>query len=96
MLYSMVEVAIYLNVATNLIQKANGYLTYLTGDESVRITKTNSRTEETQILQIFSKAIWIANNEDSDTYMQKELLDKLSIDDYRDLIEHVSNLFNCI
>nr|WP_319776209.1 hypothetical protein [uncultured Sphaerochaeta sp.] len=92
----MVEVAIYLNVATNLIQEANGYLTYLTGDNSVKIEKTNSRTEETQILEIFSKSIWIANNEDSDTCMQKALLDKLNINDYRDLIEHVDTYGNRI
>ncbi len=88
MLYSLDQVALYLNRATILIKKAGGDLEYITGRRGTTITAFGKGAEETQCLS-FGSAIWIANNDDQDTLLQLALLNKLGISTREQLMDHV-------
>ena len=97
MLYNLTKTAIYLNQATTLINKSNGKLTYLTGDNSVTLQNfnSNSQTQETQCMAVGS-ALWIANNDDGDTDTQFELVNKLGIKQREALFRHVDKNGNLV
>jgi hypothetical protein len=88
MLYSLDQVALYLNRATILIKKAKGDLEYITGKKGTTIAASGLGAEETQCLS-FGSAIWIANNDNGDTLIQMALLNKLGINTAEQLIDHV-------
>ena len=86
MAYSMNQVALYLNLAAKRVQ-ADGNLRYLTGNTNVALNG-GGQGSETQILFV-RDALWIANNDDADTRLQKAIVDRLGIDTPEALIEHV-------
>lgn len=86
MAYSMNQVALYLNLAAKRVQ-ADESLKYLTGNKTPKITG-GGQGSETQILFV-RDALWIANNDDADTRLQKAILDRLAIDTPDGLIDHV-------
>lgn len=87
MLYSNNQIALYLNLASGHI-KRDGHLRYLTGKPSPKLTG-GGNLQETQILFV-RDALWIANNDDSDTLLQQSLLNMLGIGTPQALIEHVA------
>jgi hypothetical protein len=91
MLYSSVEIALYLNLATTAVKDAGGKLRYLTGNDLTTIQFQNTaQSEETQCLE-FGTALWIANNDDGDTKTQQELMKKLGVSKRAELTDHVDN-----
>lgn len=88
MLYSMNQIALYLNLASGRIKKDGGRLTYLTDTDSPVLAAAAGDGQETQILFV-RDALWIANNDDQDSLLQQELLNKLGIKTPEQLIQHV-------
>lgn len=87
MAYSMNQVALYLNLACSRVQ-ADGDMRYLTGRAGTGELTGGGQNQETQILFV-RDALWIANNDDADSQLQKKILDKLRIGTPEALIEHV-------
>jgi hypothetical protein len=88
MLFSLDQVALYLNRAVLVIKGAGGSLKFLTGAEGATIPVVGARAEETQCLS-FGNALWIANNDDNDTHTQMALLARLGIGTREALMDHV-------
>jgi hypothetical protein len=89
MLYSNVEIALYLNLATLEIKSASGRLRYLTGNDTTTIPfQQTAQSEETQCVE-FGSALWIANNDDGDTKTQQELMKKIGVSTRAELTDHV-------
>lgn len=86
MAYSMNQVALYLNLAAARV-KADGDLRYLMGPGAPKISG-GGNLQETQILFV-RDALWVANNDDADTVLQKAILEKLLIGTPEALVEHV-------
>lgn len=86
MAYSMNQVALYLNLAAKRVQ-VDGSLRYLTGNDAV-VLAGGGQGSETQILFV-RDALWIANNEDTDTLLQKNIVERLGIRTPEELIAHV-------
>jgi hypothetical protein len=88
MLYSYNQVALYLNLAAARVAK-DGHLGYLTGSELPKVSGGGHDHQETQILFVNDDALWVANNDDADTLLQKAILEKLHIGTPEALIDHV-------
>ena len=83
------NIALYLNCALKLIRNKNNKLHYLTGNElGAAISRPGTQNQETQCL-VVGGALWIANNDDADTNTQRELLNRLGINRFNKLAEHV-------
>jgi hypothetical protein len=89
MLYSSVEIALYLNLATIEVKAAAGKLRYLMGNDTTTIPfQQTAQSEETQCVE-FGSALWIANNDDGDTKTQQELIKKIGVSTRAQLVDHV-------
>ena len=93
-LYSLNQVACYLNLAASRIAK-QGNISYLTDNAKDGLIGGAKQHQETQILlfgdpKSKSPTLWIANNDDADTHLQMNLLNKLGIITAESLIKHVS------
>lgn len=84
------EASLYLNLATSIMNGASGSLEFLTGNKTHSVTGVNSSSlsQETQCLT-FGTSIWIANNDDSDSAMQKKFLEKIGVTTRAELLTHV-------
>ena len=87
MAYSMNQVALYLNLACSRVQ-ADGDMRYLTGRSGTGTLTGGGQNQETQILFV-RDALWIANNDDADSQLQKKILEKLRVGTPEALVEHV-------
>lgn len=87
MAYSLNQVALYLNLAGSRVQ-ADGDMRYLTGRAGTGTLAGGGQNQETQILFV-REALWIANNDDADSQLQKRILEKLRIGSPEALVEHV-------
>lgn len=82
----MNQVALYLNLAAKRVHESRN-LSFLTGNNAIAMG-AGGLGQETQIMFV-RNALWIANNDDADTRLQKSLLDRLGINTVDALIDHV-------
>jgi hypothetical protein len=85
--YRSEQIALYLNLATSHLEAREGNLSELTTSNQT-IAYNAGNHEETQCLAMMG-ALWIANNDDSDTDTQRALLNKLGIDTHDALANYV-------
>ena len=84
------EASLYLNLATSILNANKGSLEFLTGNKTYSIdgVKKSSMSQETQVLT-FGTSIWIANNDDDDSAVQKKFLEKIGVTTRDGLLTHV-------
>lgn len=85
------NVATYLNLAVRRTNQAAGDMAWLTGVVSAYAVGAG-QSEETQCLT-FGSAMWIANNDDADTTLQRTMLNALGISKPAQLLRHVERYF---
>src|SRR4051794_6307991 len=86
------KIALYLNLAAIKIKDGNGALRWLTGDGTTIAYDNTTVSEETQCLA-FGSALWIANNDDGDSIMQRTFLNRMGITKPAKLLKHVETYY---
>jgi hypothetical protein len=91
MSFTLTRMALYLNLATARIYKADGSLSYITDDKNAKVTRPGAYQQETQVLYFGGPTpmLFIANNDNADTQTQMELMNQLGIDSIGLLTEHL-------
>src|SRR5438874_2422537 len=86
------NIATYLNLAVRKTRRA-GTLAWLTGAAAVVCPVVAApQCEETQCLS-FGSALWIANNDDADSTLQRTIVNRLGLSKEPKLLRHVEAYF---
>jgi hypothetical protein len=89
MLRTLEAISVYLNLVVELLKRDEDYSFITSGTATLTHTIVATQNQETQCMS-FGSTIWIANNEDEDTLLQKKFLTDVGVKTAEDLRRHVA------
>lgn len=92
MRFPLAQTALYLNAATQKIKNDQGSLQFLTGNaqDTINTNHFGGQTQETQCM-VFKNTLWVANNDDNDTDLQRLFVNEIGARTARMMFRHVAD-----